>query len=131
MNIFTNYINQVAQTSVDFPSVEVALPKVKSFRGRSRPLRDVAREMRMETAIGPPFTADTALRKVQAAEDLWNSRDPERVVLAYSVNSEWRNRTEFLVGRDQIAAFLRRKWGGSSTTGCKKTLWGSRGNRSL
>ena len=62
------------------------------------------------TDIRPPFTRDTALAKVKAAEDAWNSRDPERVALAYSENSEWRNRDEFFKGREAIKAFLRRKW---------------------
>ena len=58
----------------------------------------------------PPFTRDTAIQKVRAAEDGWNTRDPERVALAYSAASRWRNRAEFVVGREQIVAFLRRKW---------------------
>jgi len=60
-------------------------------------------------SITPPFTVETATRKVQMAEDAWNSRDPERVALAYSLDSEWRNRTEFLRGRDAIKELLRRK----------------------
>lgn len=60
--------------------------------------------------IVPPFTLETATRKVQMAEDAWNSRDPERVALSYSLDSEWRNRTEFPRGREEIKAFLRRKW---------------------
>ena len=58
----------------------------------------------------PPFTADTAARKVRMAENAWNSRDAERVALAYSEDSVWRNRSEFFSGRSAIAAFLRRKW---------------------
>jgi len=58
----------------------------------------------------PPFTADTAAQKARLAEDAWNSRDPSRVALAYMVDSRWRNRAEFLSGRDEIAAFLTRKW---------------------
>ena len=73
--------------------------------------------------IKPPFTLETALQKVQAAEDAWNSRDPERVALAYSVDSEWRNRTEFLRGREEIKAFLRRKWNRELDYRLKKTLW--------
>jgi nuclear transport factor 2 (NTF2) superfamily protein len=57
----------------------------------------------------PPFTRETALAKVKAAEEAWNSRDPERVALAYIEDSEWRNRTEFFRGRDAIRAFLQRK----------------------
>ncbi|MDT5086539.1 MAG: uncharacterized protein QOJ61_3582, partial [Mycobacterium sp.] len=58
----------------------------------------------------PPFTLETAIQKVQAAEDLWNTRGPERVSRAYTVDSDWRNRDEHLVGRDAIVAFLTRKW---------------------
>jgi nuclear transport factor 2 (NTF2) superfamily protein len=77
----------------------------------------------------PPFTEETALAKVQVAQDLWNTRDPERVVLAYTEDSEWRNRTEFLKGRDEIRAFLRRKWAKELDYRLRKTLWGFRGNR--
>ena len=58
----------------------------------------------------PPFSAESAARKVRLAEDGWNSRDPERVALAYSEDTRWRNRAEFVVGRDAVVAFLRRKW---------------------
>ena len=83
----------------------------------------------METVIAPPFTTENALRKVQAAEDLWNSRDPERVALAYAPQSEWRNRAEFLRGREEIRGFLRRKWARELDYRLRKTLWGFRGNR--
>jgi nuclear transport factor 2 (NTF2) superfamily protein len=79
--------------------------------------------------IKPPFTDETARLKVQAAEDAWNSRDPERVAMAYSEDSEWRNRAEFLRGRDEIRAFLRRKWTKELDYRLKKTLWGFRQNR--
>jgi nuclear transport factor 2 (NTF2) superfamily protein len=79
--------------------------------------------------IVPPFTTETAVRKVQIAEDAWNSRDPERVSLAYSPESEWRNRTEFIHGREEIVAFLRRKWAKELDYRLKKTLWGFRENR--
>ena len=79
--------------------------------------------------IRPPFTLETAQQKVQLAEDAWNTRDPERVALAYSVDSEWRNRTEFLKGRDEIKAFLRRKWAKELDYRLKKTLWGFRDHR--
>jgi len=75
------------------------------------------------TSLLPPFDAETARRKVQAAEDAWNSRDPDRVALGYSEDSEWRNRAEFLRGRDQIRAFLRRKWDKELDYRLKKTLW--------
>ena len=73
--------------------------------------------------IKPPFTHETATKKVQMAEDAWNSRDPERVALAYSVDSEWRNRAEFLRGRNEIKAFLQRKWAKELDYRLKKTLW--------
>jgi nuclear transport factor 2 (NTF2) superfamily protein len=79
--------------------------------------------------IAPPFTLETATRKVQLAEDAWNSRDPERVALAYSPDSEWRNRTEFLSGRAAIVALLKRKWAKELDYRLKKTLWGFRENR--
>ena len=81
------------------------------------------------SAIRPPFTHDTALAKVQAAEDAWNSRDPERVSLAYTADSEWRNRTEFLRGRDEIRAFLTRKWQKELDYRLKKELWACEANR--
>lgn len=77
----------------------------------------------------PPFTEETAKQKVQAAEDAWNSRDPERVALAYSINTEWRNRTEFLNGREEVKAFLERKWAREHDYRLKKTLWAFTGNR--
>lgn len=79
--------------------------------------------------IKPPFTEETARLKVQAAEDAWNTRDPDRVAMAYSENSEWRNRSEFLRGREEIRAFLRRKWAKELDYRLKKTLWGFRENR--
>ncbi len=77
----------------------------------------------------PPFTLETALAKVQAAEDAWNSRDPERVALSYTPDSEWRNRAEFLRGREEIKAFLRRKWAKELDYKLRKTLWTYNGNR--
>jgi len=77
----------------------------------------------------PPFTLETALQKVQSAEDAWNTRDPERVALGYTLHTEWRNRTEFLHGRDQITAFLQRKWAKELDYKLKKELWGFRNNR--
>jgi uncharacterized protein len=79
--------------------------------------------------ITPPFTHETAAIKVQMAEDTWNSRDPERVALAYSIDSQWRNRTEFLRGREEIKAFLRRKWATELDYKLKKTLWTFADNR--
>ncbi len=77
----------------------------------------------------PPFTLETAKAKVQAAEDAWNSRNPDKVVLAYTVDSEWRNRSEFLKGRDQIREFLIRKWNTELDYRLKKTLWSFTENR--
>lgn len=74
-------------------------------------------------ALVPPFTRATALAKVQAAEDAWNSRDPERVALAYTEDSDRRNRTEFFRGRDAIKAFLRRKWAHELEYRLRKELW--------
>ena len=71
----------------------------------------------------PPFTLETALQKVQAAEDAWNTRDPERVALAYTLDSEWRNRTEFFSGREAIKAFLQGKWQKEYEYRLKKELW--------
>ena len=83
----------------------------------------------MRTPILPPFTLDTALAKVQAAEDAWNSRDPDRVALAYTEDTEWRNRIEFFRGRDAIRTFLRRKWAQELDYELKKELWAFRDNR--
>lgn len=77
----------------------------------------------------PPYTMETAIEKVRRAEDGWNSRDPERVALAYSVDSHWRNRTEFLQGREAIVAFLTRKWAREQEYRLIKELWGFRENR--
>jgi len=77
----------------------------------------------------PPFTAESARQKVQAAEDAWNTRDPERVALAYTVDSEWRNRDEFFRGRDEIIAFLRRKWARELDYRLRKELWCFTDNR--
>ena len=71
----------------------------------------------------PPFTAETAAQKVRLAEDAWNGRKPEQVALAYSPDSLWRNRSEFLRGRDQIIAFLTRKWQAESDYRLIKELW--------
>lgn len=77
----------------------------------------------------PPFTQETALKKVQAAEDAWNSRDPERVAMAYTVDSEWRNRDQFFSGREMIVKFLQAKWQKELDYRLKKTLWAFTGNR--
>jgi uncharacterized protein len=77
----------------------------------------------------PPFTEDTARTKVQAAEDAWNTRDPDRVVQAYTVDTVWRNRSEFLVGRDEVHAFLVRKWERELDYALRKDLWAFAGDR--
>jgi nuclear transport factor 2 (NTF2) superfamily protein len=79
--------------------------------------------------LRPPFDEASARAKVQAAEDGWNSRDPERVALAYSLDTHWRNRGEFLSGRDAIVAFLTRKWAGEFDYRLMKELWSYTGNR--
>jgi nuclear transport factor 2 (NTF2) superfamily protein len=83
----------------------------------------------MQRPPAPPFTAQTALQKVQAAEDAWNSRDPERVAMAYTPDSQWRNRDEFFTGRDEIRAFLTRKWSMELHYRLMKELWAFAGNR--
>jgi nuclear transport factor 2 (NTF2) superfamily protein len=77
----------------------------------------------------PPFNMETALQKVQAAEDAWNTRDAERVALAYTIDTEWRNRTEFINGREEVIAFLKRKWAKELDYKLKKELWGFKDNR--
>ncbi|ELR71276.1 hypothetical protein C900_02891 [Fulvivirga imtechensis AK7] len=71
----------------------------------------------------PPFTIETARQKVQAAEDAWNTKDAERVSLAYTIDTEWRNRSEFLNGREEVRQFLKRKWEKELNYKLKKELW--------
>jgi nuclear transport factor 2 (NTF2) superfamily protein len=77
----------------------------------------------------PPFTRETAADKVQAAEDGWNTRDPQRVALAYTEDSVWRNRDRFLTGRAEIVAFLTQKWERELEYALRKSLWTFEGNR--
>lgn len=77
----------------------------------------------MSRSITPPFTLESATAKVRAAENAWNSRDPQRVSMAYSEDSEWRNRSEFLRGREEIRAFLTRKWEKEHDYRLRKELW--------
>jgi len=77
----------------------------------------------------PPFTAETAAKKVQAAEDAWNSRDPHKISLAYTIDSEWRNRSTFINGRENIEKFLAGKWEKELDYKLKKTLWSYTDNR--
>jgi len=76
-----------------------------------------------QVSLVPPFTRDTAAQKVRKAEDAWNSRDPQRVSLAYTVDSRWRNRAEFVNGREQIVEFLTRKWNRELDYRLIKELW--------
>ena len=77
----------------------------------------------------PPFTEATAKQKVQAAEDAWNTKNPEKVALAYTIDSEWRNRDEFINGREEIKKFLEKKWEKELNYKLKKELWAFSGNR--
>jgi len=77
----------------------------------------------------PPFTLETAIQKVQMAQDAWNTCDPEKVSLAYTVDSVWRNRAEFFTGREKIKEFLRRKWSQELEYRLKKELWSFTDNR--
>ncbi|MFC0082427.1 nuclear transport factor 2 family protein [Aciditerrimonas ferrireducens] len=85
--------------------------------------------MREDRPPLPPFTRETALQKVQSAEDAWNTRDPERVALAYTEDSVWRNRDTFLRGRQEIVEFLRQKWERELDYALRKDLWAFEGNR--
>lgn len=77
----------------------------------------------------PPFTLETATQKVRLAEDAWNSRDPDRVVMVYTEDTQWRNRAEFPVGREQVRAFLQRKWARELDYRLIKELWAFSGER--
>lgn len=77
----------------------------------------------------PPFTLETALQKVKAAEDAWNTKDPIAVSKAYTVDTEWRNRTSFINGREEVQEFLKEKWSKELNYKLKKELWGFRNNR--
>lgn len=77
----------------------------------------------------PPFDLESAVKKVRMAEDAWNTRNPEKVSLAYTINSQWRNRAEFISGREEIVAFLHRKWNKELDYRLIKELWVTDGNR--
>lgn len=81
------------------------------------------------TSIKPPFTQETAVAKVRAAENAWNSRDPQKVAMAYSIDSQWRNRDQFVSGRDAIQEFLADKWNKELDYRLAKQLWAFEGNR--
>lgn len=85
--------------------------------------------MTPSVALVPPFTREIAIQKIRLAEDGWNSRDPERVALAYTVDSRWRNRSEFVTGREQIVEFLKRKWSKELEYRLIKELWAFDVNR--
>lgn len=88
--------------------------------------------LKMNTEIKhpiPPFNEETARLKVQMAEDAWNSKDPVKVSKAYTIDSEWRNRTQFINGRTEIVAFLTKKWNNERHYKLKKELWGFKDNR--
>jgi nuclear transport factor 2 (NTF2) superfamily protein len=88
-----------------------------------------ATEQNMSTSIRPPFTLETAIAKIRAAEDAWNTRDPAKVSLAYAPDSTWRNRSEFISGREAIVAFLTRKWAKELDYRLIKELWAYGENR--
>ena len=77
----------------------------------------------------PPFTEETAKQKVQLAEDAWNSKDPIKVSMAYTVDTEWRNRDQFINGRNEVQQFLEHKWTNEQNYKLKKELWSYHGNR--
>jgi len=85
--------------------------------------------MASPTDIRPPFTRESAIAKVQAAEDAWNSRDPKRIALAYSPESHWRNRDQIFTGRESIEAFLKDKWSKELDYRLMKELWSFTDNR--
>lgn len=86
-------------------------------------------DLEIKLPLIPPFTEETARAKVKAAQNAWNTRDPEIVALAYTVNSQWRNRTEFFTGRAAIKDFLRRKWAQELDYRLMKELWSYTGDR--
>lgn len=92
-------------------------------------MRETLQSAKPATVITPPFTVETASLKVRLAEDAWNSRNPERVSLAYTEGSVWRNRSEFVVGRDQIRTFLTGKWDRELDYRLVKALWAFTVNR--
>ena len=83
----------------------------------------------MSTALKPPFSLESAREKVQRAEDLWNTRNPQNIALAYTANSQWRNRSEFIQGREEIASLLDRKWTRELDYKLKKELFTYAGHR--
>ena len=80
-------------------------------------------------SLAPPFTRESAIAKVRKAEDAWNTRDPQRVALAYTIDSRWRNRSEFINGREEIVQFLTRKWNRELDYHLIKEMWAFDGAR--
>jgi len=106
------------------------MPRLKALDPETGYLtKNIKMEIMEKRLPVPPFNMETALEKVQLAENAWNSRDPEKVCLAYTKDTEWRNRTEFINGRDEVKAFLKRKWEKELDYKLKKELWGFRENR--
>jgi nuclear transport factor 2 (NTF2) superfamily protein len=122
-------------------SHKVAHDITDALGSRARFLRDSSKEVRsrrfsmsVDSAVTsrpplPPFTPETAIQKVRLIEDAWNSREPEKMVSAYTPDSHWRNRAEFLNGRQQIVEFLKRKWTKELDYRLIKELWAFEGNR--
>jgi nuclear transport factor 2 (NTF2) superfamily protein len=124
---------------------QVAAPTANSRQGNvakqeNRPMNTIPTDQQKRTAEEtpsttptrpplPPFTRETAIQKVRLAEDGWNSRDPEKVALAYTIDSRWRNRAEFPNGRQEIIQFLKRKWAKELDYRLIKELWAFGGNR--
>src|SRR5262245_44652335 len=101
----------------------------RSRRGSTRLSKLLNEDLKMSRPPLPPFTAETAAQKVRMAEDAWNTRDPARVALAYTADSRWRNRAEFIQGRAEIEAFLTRKWNRELDYRLIKQVWTFRENR--
>lgn len=118
--------------SLDTAADEIAA-RAREFM--NMPKESIPGEEIMETATTParppfpPFTRDSAVQKVRLAEDAWNTRDPAKVALAYTIDSRWRNRSEFINGRNEIIAFLSRKWANELDYRLIKEMWAFTGNR--
>jgi uncharacterized protein DUF1348 len=110
--------------------VRASIRRIKGLLPKFSPRPSIHREqqeLRMPTTVSsanvPPFTHESAVSKVRAAEDAWNTRDPRRVCLGYTIDSRWRNRAEFVNGREEIIAFLTRKWSRELEYSLIKELW--------
>jgi hypothetical protein len=119
-----NFARITASSQFDPSTSELNECKVKSYAQT----RNAENEF-MDRPPLPPFTAETAAQKARMAEDAWNTREPARVALAYTVDSRWRNRAEFLQGRDAIEAFLTRKWARELDYRLIKEVWAHADNR--